>query len=334
MLTVDPQISCLLPYPSDFFNAQYWNASAPPGLTLTSAAFPVDVDGNGTDPTPGGYNNLEGGTLLGPIIAYIPGISLDLSGAPRLWNISSSVGPSATTLLLNTKTGEAVEHWVELDHSGDGKSGNAEYERALLLWPSRRLVEGTSYIVAFRNLLDDDGVPVAPSDGFAALRDKLPTSNPALEAARPQYEGLFTTLAQAGWARSSLSLAWSYTTNSVQVCACAGTGGSEGSRNHGSGPANAIHAIYFPLCRSPHHPPTECHGSLSCHARRRVCTGRTDGVQLHGRRSDRAYWYTVALLPSLSHNSPRPIAPHAASERRHGARYPRLLLRPCLRIDA
>ena len=35
MLTSDPVISCLLPFPSDFFNAQWWNSSAPPGLTMT-----------------------------------------------------------------------------------------------------------------------------------------------------------------------------------------------------------------------------------------------------------------------------------------------------------
>jgi hypothetical protein len=148
-------------------------------------------------------------------MAYVPGISLDLSGAPRLWNISSSVGPTATTLLLNAQTGEAVEHWVELDHSGDGPSGNEEYERMLMLWPSRRLAESTSYIIAFRNLLDDNGSPVSAPDGFAALRDKTPTANAAIEAARPAYESLFATLEKVGWARNSLSLAWSYTTNSA-----------------------------------------------------------------------------------------------------------------------
>lgn len=132
--------------------------------------------------------------------------------SPRLWNISSSVSRSATSLLLNSVTGEAVEHWLELDHSGDENSN--DYERMLLLWPSKALEPGTSYIVAFRGIIDDNGDPVAPSDGFGALRDKRPTSNPALEESRPQYEKLFAALAAVGWARPSLSLAWSFTTNS------------------------------------------------------------------------------------------------------------------------
>lgn len=81
MLTADPEVSCLLPFPSDFFNARWWNASAAPGLTLTPAAFPVTRDGNITDPAKGGFNHLAGpGLMMGPIMAYVPGLNLDLSG--------------------------------------------------------------------------------------------------------------------------------------------------------------------------------------------------------------------------------------------------------------
>ena len=81
MLSGDPDMSCLLPFPSDFFNARWWNASAPPGLTLTSAAFPADRNGTRTDPTKGGFNHLAGpGLMMGPIMAFIPSLNLDLSG--------------------------------------------------------------------------------------------------------------------------------------------------------------------------------------------------------------------------------------------------------------
>ena len=143
------------------------------------------------------------------------GPPIDTCSSPRLWNISASTGPSATSLLLNTVTGEAMEHWLELDHSGDDPEGNNDYERMLLLWPSKALDAGTQYIVAFRGLIDDSGAPVAPTDGFAALRDKTPTENPAIEASRAHYEALFATLAGKGWTRdASLTLAWPFTTNS------------------------------------------------------------------------------------------------------------------------
>ena len=68
--------------------------------------------------------------------------------------------------------------------------------------------------MAFRDLIDDAGAPVAPSDGFLALRDNITTSSPALEQSRPRFNRIFGLLASMGWARSSLSLAWSFTTNS------------------------------------------------------------------------------------------------------------------------
>ncbi len=43
-------------------------------------------------------------------------------------------------------------------------------ERALMIWPSRRLKSGTRYIVALRYLEDDSGHPIQPSPGFIALR--------------------------------------------------------------------------------------------------------------------------------------------------------------------
>jgi len=221
----DTSVTCMLPWPDNFFYAPAWNASAPPSLTLTNNSLPVDASGDQIDPVRGGYNALQGFSPLGPMLAYLPGLNLDLSGLPRLWNISASVNVGASAansaiLAVDSTTGAVIGgplmHWIELDHSGDDAGGGTPYERATIIWPASRLNDSTTYVVAFRNLVDDEGVPLASSDGFAALRDKLPTNNPALEASRPRFEKIFSALSSAGWTRSSLTLAWDFTTNTQE----------------------------------------------------------------------------------------------------------------------
>jgi hypothetical protein len=139
-------------------------------------------------------------------------LDLDASRLPRLWSIPSSATAASNSVVLRADTLAPVLHWVELDHSGDD-GGTALYERSLLLWPAARLADGTRYIVAFRNLTDTDGVPVAPSDGFAALKYNRSTNNEALEASRGRFEAIFAALEAAGWARRDVALAWDFTTN-------------------------------------------------------------------------------------------------------------------------
>jgi len=214
----DSSTTCMLPWPDNFFYAPTWNPNAPLGLTLTNNSLPIDDSGNSIDPDIGGYNAMQGFSPMGPILAYLPGINMDLSGLPRLWNISNSVSVGvnaiANSVLLgvNYKTGVVTpyEHWIELDHSGDSPT---PYERTLIAWPASRLNDSSTYIVAFRRIVDDNGIPLSASDGFMALRDNIPTSNPALEASRTRFNNIFTALESIGWNRTTLTLAWDFTTN-------------------------------------------------------------------------------------------------------------------------
>lgn len=208
-----PSDSCFLPFPDNFWFAPAWDASAPPSLTLQNESLPIDSSNNPIDPDAGGYNALQGFSPLGPIMSYIPGISLERSELPRLWSIPSSLSAATPrSVILNADTLQPVAHWVELDHSGDD-SGTPLYDRALITWPAARLADAQRYIVAFRNLTDEGGVPIAPSDGFAALKYNRTTDNDALEASRPRFEAIFEALESVGWARRDVSLAWDFTTN-------------------------------------------------------------------------------------------------------------------------
>lgn len=226
----DPSIGCMLPFPDNFFLSTTWNSSAAPALTFTPASFPADASGNTINPAEGGYNGLQGFSPMGPAMAYFSGLSLEGSALPRLWDIPSSVAgvsTAANSVLIDVSTGTPVMHWVELDHSSDTAAGGVfgkhaddvvsagdDTQRMLLMWPASRLRDNATYIIAFRRLVDDSGAPIAPSAGFAALRDKVATNNPALEASRPRFEALFSTIASVtGWARGDLTLAWDFTTN-------------------------------------------------------------------------------------------------------------------------
>jgi len=202
--------ACLLPFPDDFWRS----SSSPPHIQLDNSSLPVDTNGGQIDPVSGGYNSLSGFSTLGPILAYLPGIDLSTNALPRLWDIdSSSDAATSSSILLDVEAKSAREHWVELDESSDGPT---PYEKALLAWPASRLRDSTRHIVAFRNILDENGVPVTRSDGFDALVRGTPTNNPAIEAARPRFAAIFTALESMGWPRENLTLAWDFTTSSSE----------------------------------------------------------------------------------------------------------------------
>lgn len=207
----------MMPWPDDTFLASTWNSNAPTLISITNATFPLDNNGKGIDPVSGGWNTLAGFAPLPQITAFINGLDIGLSGFPRLWNISDSIAnvASSASMIIDTTTMEPVMHWAELDESSP-PTGNPDVDsrHALLLWPAAALRYGRTYIVALRNLVDGNGIPLAPSDGFAALLYNRSTNDAYIEASRPRFEKMFAALESAGVARHSLTLAWSFTVNS------------------------------------------------------------------------------------------------------------------------
>ena len=208
----DPTLSCMMPWPSDHFFSRTWDATAPPRLAyITNETLPIDNAGLGINVTQG-WSQLTGFSPAGQALAYIPGLSLDNSALPRLWSVGSSILPGARSILLNTLTRAPLLHWCELDHSSDVIEPPEGYPAATVMWSAGRLNDTTRYIVAYQNLMDSRGVPIAASGAFAALRDRRPTASPDVEASRPRYEAIFSALAAAGFARSNLTIAWDFTT--------------------------------------------------------------------------------------------------------------------------
>ncbi|KAL5466810.1 hypothetical protein EMCRGX_G030960 [Ephydatia muelleri] len=195
---------CILPFPSSFYTIP---AETTTGLQVNFSidTFPTDVLGRRTDPAE--WNTFDGFSPFPSILAYF--VDLNDSNLPPHWDISRSLLDTSPTVLLNAKTGQLLPHFAELDNAAN------QPEKALMIWPSQRLEDDVTYIVALRFLLNGAG-PVEPSYAFQSLRDNVSTSNPDIEYRREEFEAMFATLQNAGIARNSLQLAWNFHTASFE----------------------------------------------------------------------------------------------------------------------
>jgi hypothetical protein len=212
---------CLLPYPSSRF--------LEPAATATGYRLAIPQTGmpapNGPAVLPDPLNELDGFSPTVQILMNFPtGVDLELSDAPRLldpeccgqpagppWidtrtHTDRSLDPGSPSVLIDVETGERVLHFLELD------AGATDPARQILfLRPGESLVPGHRYVVAIRGLVGEDGEPVRPEPAFAVIRDRRPTTIPAVEERRQRFEeDIQPVLRQAGVARHELQLAFDF----------------------------------------------------------------------------------------------------------------------------
>ena len=118
---------------------------------------------NGHVPDPWLWNEKDGFSTLTPIMTFFPNLST--SGLLGHNQLGDYVSDTVTTVIVDVSTGERVPHFAELDMSHD-----LESRRALRLYPVEPLKWSSRYVVGIRNLLDNDGVLVQPSEAFASLQ--------------------------------------------------------------------------------------------------------------------------------------------------------------------
>jgi hypothetical protein len=220
---------CLLPFPSSRFLEEVGGETETGLRTKVPAVGLPDLIGDPLDPAPG--NVFDGFSPTAQILMHFPqGVNLDASDAPVLLHPLCCGQSSATpyldvrtqdgrsvevdspTVLLDVDTGERVLHWVELDARAEGNPAR----QALFLRPGKSLVPGHRYIVAVRRLRDPDGNPVKPEPAFRALRDRDPSTIPALEQRRDHFEDIFARLWKAHVWRHDLVLAFDFVVRSDQ----------------------------------------------------------------------------------------------------------------------
>lgn len=202
-LDCDPLVPayCGYPFPNNVFTVA--DARAPSGrrLALSRAAMPPTNDGFQGEP--GAFNDRDGFSPGGTILAHIAGATA--TGLVGPLNIGESLGDASPTVLLDATTGERVPHFAELDiHAPPG-------EASLMIQPAVTLDYTHRYIVGVHGLVDDAGSAVAASDAFVALRDEVGTDDESVESRRPLYIDIFAQLEDAGVPRDELQLAWDFT---------------------------------------------------------------------------------------------------------------------------
>jgi hypothetical protein len=205
---LDPP-ECLLPFPSDALTREDPTTDTGRRVAFARESMPANASGVHVDPAE--WNRNDGFSPGAQIAVLVPGVDPGASDLPPVTDVARSLEAGSNLVLLDADAGERVLAWAELDaHAADPA------RRLLLVLPARSLVEGHRHVVALRGLVDASGAAIAPSEVFRALRDAIPTTNPAVEARRPAMARVFADLAAVGVAREELFLAWDFTVASTR----------------------------------------------------------------------------------------------------------------------
>tara|TARA_R110001599_G_scaffold353733_1_gene595921 strand:- start:15330 stop:17432 length:2103 start_codon:yes stop_codon:yes gene_type:complete len=219
---------CGFPYPNNYWTAQDADTVTGLRLALPQVIMPTSMAGKQSSPV--AFNEMDGFSPGIAAMTHLPGATVLGLATPD--TIGDSLLSQSPTVIINTATGERLAHWVDRDEyvvqaklrtddaellpgfDIDRDMAELRQEQALMLRPAIRPEDATRYIVAIRNVVDADGLAIAPSPGFLALRDDLPSGDPIIESRRAHFEALFAALEEQGIARSDLQIAWDFTTAS------------------------------------------------------------------------------------------------------------------------
>lgn len=201
---------CHLPYPSDFFRVA--DSSAPYGHRYAARGAGRFVSASGADAEVVETLPFDGASLVPSIVGLLPSEVTD-EGFPKLLDREDrSTSLESATLLLNTKTGELVPHFTDLD--GRAKDPTRQ---AIVLHPLASLEPSTRYVVAIRNVKRPDGSLAPAAEGFRRLRDRVSGDPELLPLAERWEADVMAPLEALGVQRSELQLAWDFTTTTGEL---------------------------------------------------------------------------------------------------------------------
>lgn len=211
---------CLFPFPNNFFtrsdpatdtglridfNVQAMPVAEPVSIPASQRA-PAGVNTRVRSPVdPAEWNRNDGFSPASMLLAYLPGIDLETTGAAPITDIARSLDDDAPIVVINAQTGQRQLLWAELNANASSQEG-----QALIIRPAKNFVEGERYIAVIRQARDSAGELLSSSPLFQAFRDSQPTGNAIHEQRRPAMESIFNTLQHHGYAREELTLAWDF----------------------------------------------------------------------------------------------------------------------------
>jgi L-lactate dehydrogenase (cytochrome) len=199
-------VHCGFPFPSDVYLLDDPDESSPSGKSIRFGATTLPKIFGRAPIDPADFYELDGWSVASSPVTYMVGATATGLADPTM--LASTVDPSSPTILLNADTGELVPHFTDVDVS------TATIEKALLIRPGYVLENSTRYIVAIREVVDEAGEPLEPTDVFRALRDGAEHQDPSVASRRQHYDDIFALLSEAGVERDDLQIAWDFTTGS------------------------------------------------------------------------------------------------------------------------
>jgi len=201
--------NCMFPWPSSAFTVSDDASVTGLRISLNRESMPANKQGVKVDVAE--WNRNDGFSPSQMLLALVPGVDMEQTGAPPITDLEQSLDPAAPVVVIRASTGEQHLVFAELDANTDDPS-----EQALIVRPMVQFERGERYIVALRNMRDAAGDLLEAPEVFRAFRDDTLTDNEAIEERRDAMEDIFATLADAGIARDELYLAWDFTIASVE----------------------------------------------------------------------------------------------------------------------
>ena len=199
---------CLLPFPSSAFLSS--DSTSLTGFRVNISGEAIPDSASAVSKEFHMINSRDGHSPSSQIFTTFSSLP-NISSLASQDNIAPSIANGHGSVLLNMDSGEIVKHWVEISSRTQEGEATLVHIRSL-----RGLEHNTQYAVAFRGLIDSDGVEVEPFDAFIALREEISTDSDQIENARLGYETMFSALSEVGFERASLQSAWWFHTASSQ----------------------------------------------------------------------------------------------------------------------
>ncbi|MEO6953290.1 MAG: hypothetical protein ABI321_15935 [Polyangia bacterium] len=202
---------CFLPYPSDYFRVA--EASSATGyLIKTTGAAKLVLPQNGS--TPGAsadiadFRSIDGYSILPSVQAVLPSAISSIGFQRLLDDPEASLAPTTNMMLIEADSATPVPSWVDLDPNATDPA-----RQAIVLHPLVALKYETRYVVALHGVQTPSGDAVPAPEGFRRLRDGHSGGDHQLAPLQKHFDDdIFPIIAKAGIARSSLQLAWDFTT--------------------------------------------------------------------------------------------------------------------------
>ncbi|UJA21483.1 hypothetical protein HJD18_15525 [Thermoleophilia bacterium SCSIO 60948] len=207
---------CLQPFPNDFYTVEDPDTETGRRVAIDERSMPDNVRGNEIDPTD--INRADGFSPGQPIVLKVPGLddqaTLDANGTVDITDLGAYREAAQRIVVIDADTGERHPIFTEMDAVAEDDA-----DRVLWIRPATNFLEGHRYIVALRDLRDADGDVIEPSPAFKVLRDRLITTQEAIEDRRPAMDDIIATLQDSGIQRKTLYLAWDFTVASGESLA-------------------------------------------------------------------------------------------------------------------